>query len=82
MGGIAAIAVAAIGLAIARRTAMSGSAPVVAIGHIADYRGEASDETCGPAHRHARHQSRSRVLAPRGQLGANARDARARAERR
>jgi len=48
MGGIAAIAVAAIGIAIARRTAMSGSPPVVAIGHIADYRGEASDETAAP----------------------------------
>jgi tetratricopeptide (TPR) repeat protein len=47
-GGVVAVAIAAIGIAIGRRAGRSDSAPVVAIGHIADYRGEASDDMTAP----------------------------------
>ena len=45
---VAAVGIAAAGIAIARRTVMSDSSPVVAIGRIADYRGEAADEITAP----------------------------------
>jgi len=45
---VAAIGIAVAGVAIARRTLISGSPPVVAVGRIADYRGEATDEITAP----------------------------------
>ena len=48
LGGVALVAVGAIATLIARRTGTWGSPPVVAIGRIADYRGDAGAEISAP----------------------------------
>ena len=45
---VAVVGIAAVGIALARRTVMSDSSPVVAIGRIADYRGEVTDDITAP----------------------------------
>src|SRR4029453_1675859 len=48
LGGVAAVAIGAIAILIARRAGTWDSPPVVAIGHIADYRREAGKEIGAP----------------------------------